>query len=205
MSSLEVKDLSFSYSKNSQPLFKGVNFSIDSSERVALCAPSGFGKSTLCKILAGYLRLSAGKVLLNGKEFGARNNKPNPVQLVWQHPEQVMDPYLRISRSLQEVGNIDSEVLDALGIRKEWLNRFPHELSGGELQRCCLARTLSLNPKFIIADEISTMLDAVTQVQIWTFLLDYIQQNSIGMLLVTHSDSLRMRLATRTINLADFS
>ncbi len=116
-----------------------------------------------------------------------------------------MDPYLRISRSLQEAGDIDSEILDALGIRKEWLNRFPHELSGGELQRCCLARTLSLNPKFIIADEISTMLDAVTQVQIWTFLLDYIQQNSIGMLLVTHSDSLRLRLATRSIDLADFS
>ncbi len=205
MSILEVKKLSFAYKANSAPLFSDVSFNISSQERLALYAPSGAGKSTLCKILAGYLKPCTGEVLLDGKVFSAQYKSPNPVQLIWQNPEQVVDPYMRILSSLQEAGDINSGVLNALGVRKEWLNRFPHELSGGELQRCCIARTLFLKPKFIIADEISTMLDAITQAQIWSFLIDYTQQNNIGMMLVTHSDALCEKLATRTICLTDFS
>ena len=205
MSVLEVKKLSFAYKANSDPLFSDVSFNVSLQERLALYAPSGAGKSTLCKILAGYLKPCTGEVLLDGKLFSAQHKSPNPVQLIWQNPEQAIDPYMRILSSLQEASDINSDLLNALGVRKEWLNRFPHELSGGQLQRCCIARTLFLKPKFIIADEISTMLDAITQAQIWSFLIDYTQQNDIGMLLVTHSDALREKLATRTICLTDFS
>ena len=132
----------------------------------------------------------------------ARPGKPNPVQLVWQHPEQALDPYVRIRKSIGEAAPVSGELLEGLGVRDEWLDRFPHELSGGELQRCCLARTLSAAPRFIIADEISTMLDAVTQVQIWEFLLEYCKGRDVGLVLVTHSDALLERLATRTLDLA---
>ena len=131
----------------------------------------------------------------------ANGSSPLPVQMIWQHPEQTLDPLLRIQDSLEESGPIDQVLLEKLGIKQQWLSRYPRELSGGELQRCCIARALRVHPKFIIADEISTMLDAITQVQIWEFLLSYCEENKVGLVLVTHSKALQDRLATRVVSL----
>jgi peptide/nickel transport system ATP-binding protein len=80
--------------------------------------------------------------------------------------------------------------MDTFGLKDNWLGRWPNELSGGELQRFSILRALNPKTKFIIADEISTMLDAVTQVQIWDALLDYCKQNKIGILAVSHDKDL---------------
>lgn len=200
MSVLQAENVTFAYGA-AAPVLKGVSLEVRSDERVALRAPSGFGKSTLCQVLAGYLSPDEGHVLLDGRPFGAKPGKPNPVQLIWQHPEQVMDPYMRIKDSLAEAGEIPEELLRGLGVRPEWLTRFPHELSGGELQRCCIARTLALRPRFLIADESTTMLDAITQVQMWESLLAYCEEHQVGLLMVTHSEALLNRLATRVIDL----
>lgn len=219
-------------------LISNFNFAVESHERVALSAPSGFGKTTMCRLLAGYLQPQEGEVLLDGEPLSScqtsvlRNktsiryhcshgdfyagtawakgvkaskasSSPLPVQLIWQHPEQTLDPLLRIQSSLEEAGPLDHALLEKLGIKQKWLSRFPRELSGGELQRCCIARALRSRPKFLIADEISTMLDAITQVQIWDFLLSYCEENEVGLVLVTHSEALQNRLATRVVNLAD--
>lgn len=200
MSVLEAKDVGFAYPHGPRVL-DGVNLVVESGERVALSAPSGFGKSTLCQVLAGYLKPDAGEVLLDGAPFSARTGAPNPVQLIWQHPETAVDPYLRVGSSMREAGEVPPELTEGLGIREEWLARFPHELSGGELQRCCIARTLAAHPRFIVADEISTMLDAVTQAQIWRFLLAWCERNEVGLVLVTHSRALQKRLATCVVEL----
>ena len=199
MSVLELRDVSFSYSA-STPLLSSFNLAVESHERVALHAPSGFGKTTVCRLLAGYLQPQEGKVLLDGKPLGST---PLPVQMIWQHPEQTLDPLLRMRDSLEEAGSLDSVLLNKLGIKQQWLSRFPRELSGGELQRCCIARALRVHPKFLIADEISTMLDAITQVQIWEFLLSYCRENQVGLVLVTHSEALQNRLATRVVTLTN--
>ncbi len=200
MSILEARGISFSY-PNGVAVLSDIDFSCEAGERVALHAPSGYGKSTFCQILAGYLVPAKGEVLLDGVVPRAYRGAPNPVQLIWQHPEQVMDPYVRISSSLAEAGDMPFHLLRELGVREEWMARFPHELSGGQLQRCCIARALACNPKFLIADEISTMLDAITQAQIWDFLLDYCDAHDVGLVLVTHSQALQKRLATRVIEL----
>ena len=93
-------------------------------------------------------------------------------------------------------------MLDDLGIQKRWLARFPHELSGGELQRFCIARALAANPRYLVADEVSTMLDAVTQAQIWRFLVAETQARGIGLVFVSHSHALTERIATRVVDLA---
>ena len=178
-----------------------MNLQVEQGERVALQAASGRGKSTLCQILAGYLKPDAGRVLLDGKEPRACKGKANPVQVIWQHPEQAVDPYIRLSETVKEAGEVPQQLLDDLGIKPEWLTRYPHELSGGELQRCCIARALAVEPQFIVADETSTMLDAITQAQLWRFLLDYCEKNQVGMVLVTHSQALLERLATRVVEL----
>lgn len=219
MSTLELRKVTFSYGKKT--VMSDCSLSFASHERVALSAPSGFGKTTLCRLLAGYAAPQQGEVLLDGEPLGgvrrsgARSvrrasfaEKPAaacPVQLIGQHPEHMLDPLLRIGSSLKEAGSIDEDLLRQLGIRDEWLSRFPRELSGGELQRCCIARALRVEPRFLIADEISTMLDAVTQVQIWQVLLDYCYDREVGLVLVTHSDALMKRLATRVVDLAHLS
>lgn len=219
MSTLELRKVTFSYGKKT--VMSDCSLSFGSHERVALSAPSGFGKTTLCRLLAGCAAPQEGEVLLDGEPLGgvrrsgARSvrrasfaKKPDaacPVQMIGQHPEHMLDPLLRIESSLKEAGNIDEDLLRQLGIREEWLSRFPRELSGGELQRCCIARALRVEPRFLIADEISTMLDAVTQVQIWQVLLDYCREREVGLVLVTHSDALMKRLATRVVDLAHLS
>jgi peptide/nickel transport system ATP-binding protein len=197
---LEARDLRFSYpGQPGPPLFDGFTLAVKSHERVALTAPSGIGKSTLCKLLAGYLAPERGAVLVDGRPLPRAGICP--VQLIWQHPEQAVDTHMRMQAVLDEAGEVSSQLRQELGIRDEWLTRHPHELSGGELQRFCIARALATHPRYLIADEISTMLDAVTQARIWRVLLDACATHSIGLVLVSHSPALTRRLATRTIRL----
>ena len=151
-------------------------------------APSGTGKTTLCRILAGFQRPSSGEVLVDGQPLSKRG--PCPVQLIGQHPEHALDPRMRMKDSLLEAGPLDEGLLQRLGIQQRWLSRFPHELSGGELQRFCIARALMANPRYLIADEISTMLDAVTQAHIWRRLLEEVEQRGLGLVFTTHSVTL---------------
>lgn len=200
MSVLEARGVSFAY-PGAERVLDGVSLRVESGERVALHAPSGAGKSTMCQLLAGYLSPQKGEVLLDDEPLAARPGAPCPVQLVWQQPVEALDPYLRLGRSLAEAGDADEGLLDALGIERGWLARFPHELSGGQLQRVCIARALTARPRFLIADEVSTMLDALTQAQIWSLLTDWCEDNGAGMVLVTHSSALQERLATRVMEL----
>ena len=173
--------------------------SVGFDERVALSAPSGFGKTTLCRLLAGYERPQEGSVLVDGEPLPKRG--ACPVQMIWQHPETAVDPRLRMSKTLEEAGEVPQRLLDDLGIQRRWLSRYPHELSGGELQRFCIARALAANPRYLVADEISTMLDALTQAQIWRFLVAETRARGIGLVFVSHSPALTERIATRVVDL----
>ena len=196
---LEARGISQSF--GGRTVLDDVSLTVAPSERVQLAAPSGAGKTTLCRILAGYARPQAGEVLVDGAPLPKRG--PCPVQLIGQHPERAVDPRLRMERTLREAGWTpeDEGLLRQTGIRSEWLRRFPHELSGGELQRFCIARALVANPRYLIADEISTMLDAVTQARIWDMLLAEAEARNLGLLFVSHSSALAARLATRVVEL----
>lgn len=213
---LEAQDLWFSYGK--VPVLRGVSLSVQPGEWVALSAPSGFGKTTLCRVLAGYLMPDRGEVVVDGAPLPACGLRP--VQLIGQHPERMLDPRLRMRDSLAEGvragcrlsggrkrfaedrdGCSEEELLEALGIRQQWMARFPHELSGGEMQRFCIARALVARPRYLICDEISTMLDAVTQARIWEVVRKEAQARQLGVVLVTHSAPLAERLASRCVSL----
>ena len=198
---LQARDLGFRHAGASRPLFEGLSLSVSPGERLALRAPSGFGKTTLCRLLAGYERPRAGQVLIDGVPLPERG--VCLVQLINQHPERVLDPRLRMASSLDEAGEPEGRVLDGLGIQGKWLTRHPHELSGGEMQRFCIARALTANPAYLIADEITTMLDAVTQARIWGFLLAEAERRNLGLVFVSHSPALTRRLATRSLDLTE--
>ncbi len=189
--------MTFRYSSGQRYVLEDLSFSLARGERLGLLAPSGYGKTTLCRILAGYDRPERGGVSLGGRPI-ADYGGYCPVQLIWQHPELAVDPRMRMRNALRE-GGAEDRIVKALGIREEWMARFPAELSGGELQRFCIARALGNNTQFILADEITAMLDLVSQAELWKFLLEETERRGIGLLAVSHSRPLLERICGKIL------
>ena len=197
---LEARNVSFRYDRNHPWVLENCSLRVERGERLALFAPSGYGKTTLAMLLAGYREPTEGEILLDGKPLPRKG--VCPVQLIYQHPEKAINPRWRLKRVLEESGELREDVLDAFGIERAWLDRFPRELSGGELQRFCVARALMSGADFLICDEISTMLDVITQAQIWNVVLAEAKKRNMGIIAVTHNKHLAERIADRTYDLS---
>ena len=182
---LEIKNVSYQYGENDRKILEDFSLTVEEHERVGLIAPSGYGKTTLCKLLSGYLKPDRGEILLDGKPLSSYKGYC-PVQM---------------REVLLEGDEVEERIVRELGIEEDWKNRFPAELSGGELQRFCIARALGKRTRFLLADEISTMLDLITQSQIWSFLLKEVEHRQIGLLAVSHNQSLMDRVCTRQVRL----
>lgn len=191
---LKAHNLSFRYAAKDPWIFRDLTLCIAAGEMVGLPGPSGRGKSTLARVLCGYLRSCTGQVLVNGEEPGAGYH---PAQLLFQHPELAVNPRFTARQIMEEAWTPDPDLLDALRIRTQWLNRFPHELSGGELQRICVARALDPRSRFLVADEMTSMLDAITQAQIWRVITDHVQTRGLGVYVISHDPHLLDRLCSR--------
>ncbi len=197
---LEAKNIYFRYNGRQPWILENCNIRVEKDERLAIFAPSGYGKTTLAMLLAGYLEPVKGQILLDDKPLPGKGICP--VQLIYQHPEKAINPRWKLKKVLEESGELREDVLDAFGIEQAWLERFPRELSGGELQRFCVARALMSGADYLICDEISTMLDVITQAQIWNIVLEESEKRNIGVIAVTHNKHLAKRIATRTIDLS---
>lgn len=195
--SLEAKQLTFGYrGKNRKRVLESVDLTVAPGERVGLAGPSGRGKTTLCKLLSGFETPDGGTVLMDGKPLRDYRGIC-PVQMIWQHPETAVDPLMKLGDTLREGGPVEDELLEALHIQPAWLERYPAELSGGELQRFCIARALRPGVQYLLCDEITAMLDLITQAQIWTFLLEQVERRDLGLVIVSHNTPLLERLCTR--------
>ena len=197
---LEARNVSFRYDRKLPWVLKDLSLAVESGERLGLFAPSGYGKSTLAMLLAGYMKPTAGEILLDGSPLPAKG--VCPVQLIYQHPEKAINPRWRLRQVLEESGEMRDDVLDAFGIERAWLDRYPRELSGGELQRFCVARALMSGAEFLICDEISTMLDVITQAQIWNVVLREADRRGMGLIAVTHNRHLAERVCTRILDMS---
>lgn len=185
---LEGKNLAFRYRAGGSWIFQDLNISIAGGERVGLPGPSGRGKSTLARVLAGYLQPVKGNVMVEGKTQRVREF--NPVQKLFQHPELAVNPRWKIRDILYEAGIPQKDLLQEFQINNNWLKRYPHELSGGELQRVCLVRALNPGTSYLICDEITSMLDPLTQASIWKAVLQIAESRQIGMLVISHDQDL---------------
>lgn len=195
---LDAKDVGFRYG-NGEWLFRGVNFTINPGEIVGIVGPSGQGKTTFARILAGFEDPIEGTVTLGG--LPVKKKGYQPIQLVFQHPEKAINPRWKMQKSLREGWEPDRALLEAFGIEQEWLTRWPNELSGGELQRFCVVRALGPETRFLIADEMTTMLDAITQAQIWHAVLEIAKKREMGVIVISHEAKLIERLCSRVVTL----
>ena len=196
---LKAKNINFKYNED-RYILKDIDFYVNSGEVVGLVAPSGFGKTTLAKILAGYITPESGEVVFEGCR--REKNGYNPVQLIFQHPEKSVNPKWKMKKIINESFTPSKELIEAMGIKEGWMNRWPSELSGGELQRFCVIRALSPKTKFLIADEMTTMLDAITQAQIWNVV--FAKKNDIGVVVISHEKALVEKICDRVVNLEEF-
>lgn len=180
----------------------GASLALAPGQRLGLTGPSGSGKSTLAQVLALLRAPDGGRVRLDGQVvagagLGVPRQLRRRVQLVWQSPRAAVDPRLRLDRVVREPliahgeppeahSRLLAEVTEAVGLTRELLTRYPHEVSDGQLQRAALARALVLRPQYLICDEPTAMLDVSTQASLLAALADRQQAGGAGILLITH-------------------
>lgn len=191
-----------SYAYGAGPwIVRGADLAVRRGRVVGLCGPSGCGKTTLGRLLAGLLTPDAGAVAVDGRPLSTRGR--SPVQMVLQHPEQAVDPRWTLRRILAEAGGDDPDLRAELSIADGWLDRYPNELSGGELQRIAVARALRSGAHYLVADEISAMLDPITQAQLWDVLLSRVHDGELGILAISHDAALLDVVADEVHDAAD--
>ena len=181
---------------------KDVSLNIGHGEVVSLVGESGSGKSTIANIILRLLSSTSGKIYLSGKDITEIKIKKyyEQVQGIFQDPYSSYNYFYKVDHVLnQAISNslswvdvaekrkIINNILDIVGLDpKETLGRFPHQLSGGQLQRILLARCLLFKPRLLIADEPTSMVDACARADILNLLLKLKDQSGISIVFITH-------------------
>ena len=125
------------------------------------------------------------------------------MQWLPQSPELAVNPRWRVKRILEEAWTPPETLREAFGIEDKWLNRSPSALSGGELQRVCVLRALAPGVRYLVADEISSMLDPLTQLALWQGLRQVAKERRLGVLVISHDAALLERLCSRRLTLSE--
>jgi len=181
----------------------GVSFNVKRGETLGIVGESGCGKSTVGRSIMRLYRPTAGQVLFNGDDLSKYSRrqlrkKRTQIQMVFQDPYSSLDPRMTVGEIIGEAlidhkmvsrSNLRKKILetmDACGLPTSYINRFPHEFSGGQRQRIGIARSLALNPSFIICDEPVSALDVSIQSQIINLLSDLQKQNHYSYIFISH-------------------
>ncbi len=203
---------------NSDWTLRDIAVTIPAGSTVGVVGESGSGKSTLVRLLCGLLTPSKGEITFDGRsvkdwlsedrlEFHRRN------QIVFQSPASSLDPRLRIKTSLSEPtralerrkpdpAELSSWLKD-VGLSGDVLSRYPHQLSGGQLQRIAVARALSVRPDVLYADEPTSALDVSVQAQVLNLLMGLKQRHGLTLVLVSHDLAVVARVCEQVVVLKD--
>ena len=194
--SLSNLSLSYGHGKDVREVVHGVSLDVLPGEVLGLVGESGCGKSTIAKCVAGLLKPSAGDfVVCEGAAEPARG--PHKVQMVFQDPSSSFDPRRTLGQSVTEglrnAGTPKGEALaragelfERCGLARELLDRYPHQVSGGQCQRAAIARALAARPALLIADEATSALDVTVQAQVVALLRELNAEFGMAVLFICH-------------------
>ena len=211
---LKVSKIEKSY--GASKVLRGIDFRMEEGERIAIMGPSGSGKSTLLNCIGGIDRPDNGEILFEGQSLTSLSEQElcelrrNKISTIFQFfhllptltaRENIEFPMLLNSVSAKERNQKVDELLNAVKIQHRAC-AFPHELSGGEKQRVAIARSLSMRPKLILADEPTGNLDSKNTDSVLELIENLSKQHGIAMLLVTHNEEVT-RICDQTITMND--
>ncbi|MFK0253645.1 ABC transporter ATP-binding protein [Streptomyces sp. NPDC090445] len=209
---LELTDITAGYDRR-RPVVRGARLALHPGESLGLLGPSGCGKSTLARVAALLHRPDRGTLTLDGHTVtGFRHRAPRglrtAVGVVFQQPRLSADPRLRlrdlVAEPLRATGRrreaaaAVAVLAERVGLGGDLLDRRPHEVSDGQLQRACLARALVLRPRWLVCDEMTAMLDASTTAALVGVVEEYRAETGAGLLAVGHDPVLLARWCDRT-------
>ncbi|MBO6959528.1 MAG: ABC transporter ATP-binding protein [Prochlorococcus marinus CUG1438] len=221
---LEVNNLRYWYKLNSSifinkwnKALNEVSFKLYKNETLGIVGSSGSGKSTLCRALIGLLKLRGGEIKIYDKNYSSKKNKfftkNNNVQIIFQDPFSSLNPKMTIKNILEDIffiqkisdkRKIEKEIKLmfrnlSLPFKSEFLNSYPSQLSGGQLQRISLARALLLKPKILICDESVNMLDASVKIEILELLRVLQEKMGLTIIFITHDLGIAKRFCNRML------
>ena len=195
----------------------GVSLGVERGEALCVVGESGCGKSTVARLVAGLLAPSSGEIHYDGQridDLSRRNLMPlrKKMQMIFQNPYASLNPRKTIQQALEEPVRYHNpglspaeardkvaEVMRAVGVDPSWATRYPHEFSGGQRQRIAIARALTVDPEFIIADEPISALDVSIQAQVLNLMLEAKEDRGLTYLFITHDLSVVQHFGTRVV------
>jgi len=194
-----------------------VSFKLYKNETLGIVGSSGSGKSTLCKALIGLLKVRGGEIKIYDKNHASKKNKSfkkhNNMQIIFQDPFSSLNPKMTIKNLLEDIFFIQ-KISDKRKIEKEikfmirnlnlplnndFFNSYPSQLSGGQLQRISIARSLLLKPKILICDESVNMLDAYVKVEILDLLRKIQEKMDLSIIFITHDLGIAKNFCNRLL------
>jgi peptide/nickel transport system ATP-binding protein len=194
---------------------KNVTFDVEKGEIVTLAGESGSGKTTVARMILRLIKPTSGKVIFDGENAFSYDRREyyRRIQALVQDPYSAYNPFYKVDRVLEEVFNlykngpsrderkeIIRSTLTRIGINpEEILGRYPHQLSGGQLQRFLIARPLLINSELVVADEATSMLDASTRAGILNLLLYLKEKEKISVLFITHDIAQAQYISDRVL------
>lgn len=205
---LELKNIHKEYydrkEKRNFTVLEDCSLQLAPGEILGLMGGSGSGKSTLARIILRLIEADSGSIILDGQEVTKLKGKDllnfrKKVQFISQRPESFFDPVFTLGKSLKEVLEIHGlpfeeakleAIMELVKLKKGLLDRYPHQVSGGEIQRISLARALLLEPEYLLLDEPTSMLDISVQAQVLQLLKEIHQERKIAYLLISHDKAL---------------
>lgn len=181
----------------------GISLSLAKGESLGIVGESGCGKSTLASLIIRLAEPTSGEILLYGRDISHVKEKElkdirKKIQIVFQDPYSSLSPRMKIGDILMEPARVMGEfseahrkeraemLLEMVGLRKNVMDRYPHEFSGGQRQRICIARALALNPEFVVCDEPVSALDVSIQAQIINLLKELQDKYNLTYLFISH-------------------
>lgn len=220
---IDVRNFYFSYAPRTARetgmwTLRDLNFSLEAGGFLGIVGESGSGKSTLIRNLCGLLPVTDGDVQVAGRNVATLSHSEmldlrRKIQLIYQNPKRSFDPRMKIGTSVsQPIRSLEkrlptneelASLLARVGLQADHLDRFPHELSGGQLQRVAIARALSVKPSILLADEPTSALDVSVQAQSLKLIAELREELNLTMVLVSHDLAVVGRITDSVIVLKD--